>query len=595
MKMKNKIIILAALFGMLLGTSSCEDMLNSESDRLIVNPSLSEKTDSMYYMLGILKGVQQAIDQYVLVNEMRGDLTAVNKHTSVALRELANFSISENTENKYDSAWVYYRIINNCNYFIAHRDTTLKTGSINVALPEYAQAKAIRLWAYIQLCKTYGKVPFVTEPIISISQANESREWKTLDQIRDLLAPDLAHYVDVRLPDYGNIDAGSSNQGVSKSVRSRRIMFPVALVLGDAYLETDQYEQAAHYYFDYLKKNQRAALGFGANFYNYPNQADIPNDFGYTFSFPWESIFTGAFSVTENHTIVPMATNKLQGLTSELPAIFGFNYYSTSSLTNELYLRERQVDASAPYLALSDAQEYYYTPQTAQVDTVVSSVKLGDMRRYAGMTRVTFTNDTTLSIVNKYNQANVNIYRDGKIYLRLAECLNRMNYPDAAFMILKDGISKENVQDQKYLDEATVTMLTTTIPFLATDNSAYFDSSTGIHVRGCGPKVAGPYSAYTFNNVVGTKLAEMQDKYGYQPTGTKNDTIVAVEDLLCDEYALETAFEGYRFSDLTRIAQHRNNGFPGANFGSQWLAKKLAFKNPQKDLTDPQNWYLPFK
>lgn len=592
--MKNKIIIFAALFGMLFSASSCEDILNSESDRLITNPSLSEKTDSMYYMLGILKGVQQAIDQYVLVNEMRGDLTEVNQYTSVPLRQLANFSINENTENKYDSAWVYYRIINNCNYFIAHRDTTLKTGSINVALPEYAQAKAIRLWAYIQLCKTYGKVPFVTEPITSISQANESKVWKTLDQICDVLAPDLAQYINVRLPNYGNIDAGSSSQGSGKNVVSTKLMFPVALVLGDAYLETDRYEQAAHYYFEYLRSNRRAALGFGANFTDYPNLAEIPNDFGYTFSFPWNTIFTNTFSVTETHTVVAMATNRLQGLTSELPIIFGFNYYATAAEGNP-YLKERQVDASAPYLALASAQEYYYTPQNAQVDTIVNSVKLGDMRRYSSMRRYSFFNDTTVNLINKYNDANVIIYRDGTIYLRLAECLNRMNYPDAAFMILKDGISREAIQDQRYLDEATVEMLRTTIPFLSEDNEVFFDQSSGIHSRGCGPKVSGPYSAYSYATVVGSKLAEMQDQYGYQPTGTKNDTILAVEDLICDEYALETAFEGYRFNDLTRIAQHRNNGFPGANFGGRWLATKLAFKNPQKDLTEQQNWYLPFK
>ena len=77
---------------------------------------------------------------------------------------------------------------------------------------------------------------------------------------------------------------------------------------------------------------------------------------------------------------------------------------------------------------------------------------------------------------------------------------------------------------------------------------------------------------------------------------TKQDTINAIEDLLCDEYALELAFEGNRFADLCRLARHKNEaGLYGANFGSLWLARKLAFKKPQKDLTNPENWYLPFK
>ena len=96
---------------------SCEDMLQTESDRQIFDPALDQKTDSMFYTLGILKAVQQAADQYVLVNEMRGDLVATNTHTETDLQQLANFSAT--VSNKYDSAYVYYRIINNCNYFIA--------------------------------------------------------------------------------------------------------------------------------------------------------------------------------------------------------------------------------------------------------------------------------------------------------------------------------------------------------------------------------------------------------------------------------------------------------------------------------------------
>lgn len=49
---------------------------------------------------------------------------------------------------------------------------------------------------------------------------------------------------------------------------------------------------------------------------------------------------------------------------------------------------------------------------------------------------------------------------------------------------------------------------------------------------------------------------------------TKQDTINAVEDLLCDEYQLEFAFEGTRWYDLMRLARHKNQSSPyGSNFG----------------------------
>ena len=155
--MKKVIYFIAAAL-MVVSFVSCSDMLDSKSDRYVYDPALDQKVDSMFYINGILKGVQQAIDQTVLTNELRGDLLSTSASASTDLRRLAAFDYADG--NQYDSAYVYYRIINNCNYYVAHRDTTLATGSTQVAMKEYAEAKAIRAWAYMQLARTYGSVPF---------------------------------------------------------------------------------------------------------------------------------------------------------------------------------------------------------------------------------------------------------------------------------------------------------------------------------------------------------------------------------------------------------------------------------------------------
>ena len=104
------------------------------------------------------------------------------------------------------------------------------------------------------------------------------------------------------------------------------------------------------------------------------------------------------------------------------------------------------------------------------------------------------------------------------------------------------------------------------------------------------------YSPYQIESVVGKQMQKIAKEYTITIGTTAADTINAVEDLLCDEYALEFAFEGNRFYDLTRLARHKNTSNPYvANFGSQWLAKKLEYKNPSVALTDEKNWYLPFK
>jgi len=66
--------------------------------------------------------------------------------------------------------------------------------------------------------------------------------------------------------------------------------------------------------------------------------------------------------------------------------------------------------------------------------------------------------------------------------------------------------------------------------------------------------------------------------------------------LLYDEYRFEFAFEGTRYYDMMRLARHKNEtGLFGGNFGSEWMAKKLAYRNLSKDMTNTNNWYLPFK
>jgi hypothetical protein len=76
--------------------------------------------------------------------------------------------------------------------------------------------------------------------------------------------------------------------------------------------------------------------------------------------------------------------------------------------------------------------------------------------------------------------------------------------------------------------------------------------------------------------------------------------------------ALETAFEGYRFFDLTRMARHKNKSNTGVN-GTEWLAWMISSRSTNKApfapledgeteekdmnlynlLLNEQNWYLP--
>lgn len=603
--MKKVIYFIAAAL-MVVSFVSCSDMLDSKSDRYVYDPALDQKVDSMFYINGILKGVQQAIDQTVLTNELRGDLLSTSANASTDLRRLAAFDYADG--NQYDSAYVYYRIINNCNYYVAHRDTTLATGSTQVAMKEYAEAKAIRAWAYMQLARTYGSVPFYTSPLTNIASVEEAAklERKDMKGICDALAPDLEQYVNLPVPNWGNFDAGTS-----KTVATSKMMFPVRLVLGDLYLETGLYAKAAEHYFQYLKKAKAVCGNYVAHLNNYPDYLNLSSDVinADTYANPnynsWSSIFS--FD-NETQTYVAMATNKLRGQITQLPGLFGYNYYSASD--GYTYNEKMSLQPSSAFLDLSNNQTYYYQTTNGQTTTVGSQV-IGDMRYHAIKNKIPSAETTAAEpvyVIMKYQNANIQIYRTAGIYLKLAEAVNRMGHPDVAFAVLKDGWNSTLEKDTTYMTAEGIQFLKTTVPFLTDENEVIFNDedhglkyslgNQGIHMRGCG-YTAGNLSEYRLSTELEKRWSALRQK-GYEIPTTAADTlkakIDAVEDMLCDEMALELAFEGSRFGDLCRIARHKNNENPyTANFGSLWLRDKLAFKKPALDLSDPNNWLMPFK
>ena len=647
-----KISIFICAICAICGSFSCSDILETESTRQNIEPSITEKTDSVFYAFGILQAMQELADQYVFQGEMRGDLVKMTPYTDKNLQQLYNFSAT--TENKYDSAYVYYRVINNCNYYIAHCDTNLYNGSTNVIIDKYVAAKAIRAWAYLQLGRNYERVPFFTEPLMQISQIERGFPEMTLPEIVEHLASDLEQYTGYQTPSLGYVSTlvgvESPNwESTPKSFLPMLCFVPVDVVLGDMYLEVGNYSAAASHFITYLTKVApdrgsiysgyhapmasktlsigRMGIGMSGDD-DLPDVNNFPNRNIYVeqASGNWASIF-GRNNVNDIVTYIPMASKAQNGKTTQVPLTFGFDYYATpeeNKRSGAPYVDEIQLLPSDAYNLLSDSTEYYYysgyTGQAAgDLYDSVRIAKAGDMR-LRSVIHQEESGDTTIQWIDKYKYATIVLYRTSTIWLRLAETFNRLDMPDAAFAILKDGITEKilerdgmGVYSVDYITENTRQLLMSRYPLLSQENVDRFTTPRrvyGIHTHGAGA-AASDYptgsqsgrntyhtgkSPYQFDRMVGLKMQELAEKYDIEVGTTRQDTINAIEDLICDEYALETAFEGNRFSDLCRMARHKNeSGLYGGNFGSIWLARKLAYKNPTKDLTNPTNWYLPFK
>jgi hypothetical protein len=620
---------------------SCSDMLDTESTRQNFDPSLDEKTDSLFYVFGIFEAMQRLADQYVLQGEMRGDLVKTTEYTDNNLRQLANFTAT--TTNKYDSAYVYYRVINNCNYYIANRNTDLYTGAENVAIREYAGVKALRAWAYLQLVRNYGKVPFFTEPLTKISQI-DSNNFPELDiyGIVAQLAPDLQQYSRYSTPQVlsggGTTSAGSTNWSLTKNYKPALCFIPVSVVLGDLYLEAGDYPNAAKYFVEYFTRVANSTTSFyeaSMKSKNSSDRRDMADDpelptsqmqilisesgaAGWKTPASWEGIFSSN-STDDIISYIPMAVSSQNGPTTNLPLIFGADYYATPDEASGLrrtgggrlsLIKEIQLLPSDALNTLSDSTEFYYYVDygpSANYDSIAYT-KAGDMR-LRNVIDQQAVDEKDLVWIKKYDYANIILYRNSTVLLHLAEAFNRMGMYDAAFAILKDGISDALINtgtadEVPYMTDASRAYLKTEL--LKDSFLTKFPAKTaiGIHCHGVGKAASDMAktiyrpgkSPYTLDRMVGKKMQEVAQQFGVAVGTTRQDTINAIEDMLCDEYALEFAFEGNRYFDLMRLARHKNaDATYGANFGGRWLRKKLEANNPAVDLSVEQNWYLPFK
>lgn len=719
--------------GVGIATTSCEDMLTPDLTRYTENFS---GRDTVYFYNGILRNVQDMVEQNELLGDLRSDLVATTKYTSDSISNIVKYENKRiDGEDQLLNRAAYYKVINQCNFYLAKVDTTAQKNNIKYMKREYAQVLNIRAWAYLQLVQTYGTVPFITKPVDNADTGWEKNpeKWATADNLLDLLKADLKTANGIEYangygyPDYGEYQTGNSNF----KVNTKYLRFYSDLILGDLYLlhsaNRQDYIEAAKSYYKFLRRYNNSTYNVTGNFATY-SRSQLPNG---TYQYyprvdSWIGSGLNASSLgNENITIIPSAANNTFGrVLSRNVQIFGFDPSSRNSTSSDVNggsvstsgqvtisvnYRSRQVGPSNAYVNLCKAQSYSNTEYASGIaSNITYFTGVGDARMHGTAPIVETKEGGRDETENRYIMKSAvpasvdgsglasgysfkhfrSIYRVRQVWLRYAEAINRAGFPRLAFAVLRDGLDHQtlptltdsikyiNADSTKYhtvtyLDSTSVENTSRGVFYLGNDemrraqaepehslflpdfenkdNNEWL-SNRGIHEQGCGASSVLD-TIFSYKNVVAKRIEEEAKRTNSLTASVKrhirnlrrydvtvgDDTntgtgdveedgeqkepapaevnpleVQAVETLIADECALETAYEGSRMFDLIRFARHMNNdasGVPGftPTYGTTWLAWKIARRNenlkPYESpavydgslytlLLNPDNWYI---
>lgn len=474
--------------------TSCQDMLTPDLTRF----SDEFAKDSVYSAFGILKSIQNVGVRTVVLDEARSDLSTTGTYTTDSVLSIANFENPEDGSSKFLNVADYYHIINSCNFYLSKVDTVFLKNNENEMLRETAQIQALRAWTYLQLVRLYREVPFVTEPVSNSDEAlsleTSAPKVNASNLIDSLISSGLDRAFELQtaygLPNYGSVNNGSS------SFDTRYMFIPVQLVMADAYLLKNDYAKAAEFYYDFFKN-----IAYASNNESYRvdfNKRTENDVVTYSLSSGgWLKLMD--YNHTEQLAMIVGAANKTFGTTmTDLQNVFGFSTSATQSTSlavgeedasqastsasvsispNETY---QQILPSLNYTSLNEAQTYCMYDFVENVASIEYNNEMYDGRLDATCPYVQLTRgEDKYRIIDKFCPAsiglntkqfgggrgmgsmsaggfsiryNIPLYRMAEVYLRFAEAINRLGFPELAFGILKDGLIRENYPTLDYKD-----------------------------------------------------------------------------------------------------------------------------------------------
>ncbi|MBR2239016.1 MAG: RagB/SusD family nutrient uptake outer membrane protein [Prevotella sp.] len=599
-------VLCSLLFSAALNVA-CGDFFEQESDHLIFadKDHLTNWSDTVFSVTGILGQLQNIADRTILLGEVRGDLVTLTDNASADLRELATFSVSD--DNKYNHPSDYYSVINNCNYYIANVDTALRSNRGDyIFMKEYIAVKSIRAWTYLQLVLNYGSVPFVTEPVLTKDASEANYPRYELAQVCQYFIDDLTglpETYETQYPSPGNY-----------------YFFPIDIVRGDLYLwlgstmgtegGKSYFEKAAQAYLRFIKRrNENSYYATSSVRVMWPTSQGTTNWY-----MAYDLDYISSFLLSLGHdaeliTAVLSNSTPAQGYYCRLPELFNSteeNDYKASITPSQRIIELSEAQTNCVVSSNAGNVIVTYSPSG------LSNYMSGDLRLssvWSKRERTINNNRVEEQEISKYDSRFVRLYRRTLVYLRLAEALNLAGQPRLAYKILERGLTDKVISDEvyPYLNTADSTWVKANVSFPAafyeTIDVSEFSrglysisgntlNTLGLHSRGSGYSPLNEYYKLDYADSICVSMQPDSTRFfndaAYQ--SIKKRQMEQVDSLILNEEALEFSFEGYRYHDLMRFAMRSDN--PGKFLTDAVNRRGGKDTSAGIDLTNPHNWYL---